>query len=115
MTIWIDAQLSPIIASWVSTNFPEITAKSARSLGLMYAADYDIFRQARKAKVVLMSKDYDFVKLIDLHGIPPKLIWITCGNTSNARLCEILKVSLAQTIDLLNNNEDIVEISDKSV
>jgi predicted nuclease of predicted toxin-antitoxin system len=59
-----------------------------------------------------MSKDYDFVKLIELHGTPPKLIWITCGNTSNARLCEILKTSLKQAIDMLNAQENIVEISD---
>ncbi len=75
--------------------------------------DYDIFRKARKARVIVMSKDYDFVKLIELHGAPPKLIWITCGNTSNARLCEILKTALQQAVDLLNNDESIVEISDK--
>jgi len=60
-----------------------------------------------------MSKDYDFVKLIELYGTPPKLIWITCGNTSNIRLCDILKTSLLQALDLLNNQENIVEISDK--
>jgi len=114
MTIWIDAQLSPLIANCVNANFQQVDAKSLRSLGLESANDYDIFRQARKAKVVIMSKDYDFVKLIEQHGVPPKLIWITCGNTSNARLCEILKSSLQQAIDLLNNGENIVEISDKS-
>jgi len=113
MTIWIDAQLSPFIANWINANFPELTAKSLRSLGLEDADDYDIFRKARKANVVVMSKDYDFVKLIELHGVPPKLVWITCGNTSNARLCEILKISLQQAIDLLNQQENIIEISDK--
>jgi predicted nuclease of predicted toxin-antitoxin system len=78
------------------------------------ANDYDIFRQARKAKAIVMSKDYDFVKLIEIYGTPPKLIWITCGNTSNKRLCEILNGSLQQAVDLLNDQENIVEISDKS-
>jgi predicted nuclease of predicted toxin-antitoxin system len=112
MTIWTDAQLSPFIANWINANFPELDAKSLRSLGLEYANDYDIFRKARKANVVLMSKDYDFVKLIEIHGVPPKLIWITCGNTSNIRLCDILNTSLKQAIDLLHK-EPIVEISDK--
>lgn len=114
MTIWVDAQLSPFIAKWIVDNFPDITAKSLRSLNLNAANDYDIFRLARKAEAVIMSKDDDFLKLIEIHGAPPKLIWITCGNTSNARLCEILKVSLRQAIDLLNNHESVVEISDKS-
>jgi predicted nuclease of predicted toxin-antitoxin system len=113
MTIWIDAQLSPFIANWINANFPKIDARSVRSLKLEDANDYDIFRKARKANAVVMSKDYDFVKLIEQHGVPPKLIWITCGNTSNMRLCEILRTSLQQAIDLLNQQENIVEISDK--
>jgi len=114
MTIWIDAQLSPFIAAWINSNFPNIFAKSLRSLGLRDASDYNIFQQARKANIILMSKDQDFVKLIELHGVPPKLIWITCGNTSNAAMCEILKNSLPQAITLLSTSEDIVEISNKS-
>jgi predicted nuclease of predicted toxin-antitoxin system len=113
MTIWIDAQLSPFIANWINANFTDIDAKSARTLGLEDANDYDIFRKARNANAIVMNKDYDFVKLIELHGVPPKLIWITCGNTSNIRLCDILSTSLRQAIDLLNQQEDIVEISDK--
>jgi predicted nuclease of predicted toxin-antitoxin system len=113
MTIWIDAQLSPFIASWINANFPDITAISLRSLGLEYARDYDIFKQARKANVIIMSKDYDFVKLIELHNSPPQLIWITCGNTSNVRLCEILNTTLLQAIEILSKHEDVVEISDK--
>ena len=112
MTIWIDAQLSPFIAKWINSNFPELEATALRSIGLQDSNDYDIFRKARTADVIIMSKDYDFVKLIELHGTPPKLIWITCGNTSNARLCEILKISLKQAIDLLSHQESIVEISE---
>jgi len=114
MTIWIDAQLSPFIAAWINSNFTNISAKSLRSLGLRDAKDYDIFQQARKANIILMSKDQDFVKLIELHGTPPRLIWITCGNTSNAAMCEILKTSLPKAIELLSNGENIIEISNKS-
>jgi predicted nuclease of predicted toxin-antitoxin system len=113
MIIWIDAQLSPFISSWINANFPELDAKALFSMGLQNDNDYDIFRKARKANVIVMSKDYDFIKLIEIHGVPPKLIWITCGNTSNAHLCEILNTSLQQAIDLLNEQENIVEISDK--
>jgi predicted nuclease of predicted toxin-antitoxin system len=113
MIIWIDAQLSPFIAKWIDANFPELKAVALRSIGLQDDNDYDIFRKARKANVIVMSKDYDFVKLIEQYGTPPKLIWITCGNTSNVRLCEILSNSLQQAINLLSDQENIVEISDK--
>jgi predicted nuclease of predicted toxin-antitoxin system len=113
MTIWIDAQLSPHIALWINNNFPQINAVALRSIGLQDDRDYDIFRKTRKSGAILMSKDYDFVKLIELHNGPPKLIWLTCGNTSNAKLCEILGTSLEKALDLLHSGENVVEISDK--
>jgi len=84
-----------------------------RSLGLKAATDFAIFQQAKKENAVIMSKDQDFVKLIDIHGIPPQLIWITCGNTSNAQMCEILESTLGKAVSLLNKKEPIVEISNR--
>lgn len=60
-----------------------------------------------------MSKDDDFIQLIRQKGAPPKLIWITCGNTSNARMRDILSTALLKTKELMESGEDVVEISDK--
>ena len=111
MTIWIDAQLSPALAPWIKNNF-DIEAFSARWLGLQYATDEEIFDAARKANTIVMSKDSDFVQLLRLHGPPPKVIWVTCGNTSNARMKEILSQTLKSTLDLLQAGEQLVEITD---
>jgi len=111
MKIWIDAQISPFIALWINNNFPGLTAESMRSIGLRDASDLDIFRRARQEDAIIMSKDYDFVHLIKQYGTPPKLIWITAGNTSNARMCEILNASVQQAINLLSAGEQIVEVS----
>lgn len=59
-----------------------------------------------------MSKDEDFRLLAERLGPPPQILWITCGNTSNARLREILTKSLPAAIDLLRRGEPLVEISD---
>ncbi|MEM1128451.1 MAG: hypothetical protein AAGI71_17530 [Bacteroidota bacterium] len=34
MTLWIDAQLSPALAAWITSEFAGIDAHSARRLGL---------------------------------------------------------------------------------
>lgn len=86
MKIWIDAQLSPAIAAWINRNYNDIEAESVGSLGLRDALDHQIFRQARQREAVIMSKDRDFLKLIEQHGPPPQIIWITCGNTSNTKM-----------------------------
>lgn len=83
------------------------------SLGLRDAIDYDIFTTAKQENAIIMSKDDDFIQLIEKYGSPPKLLWITCGNTSNARLKEVLSLTLKKALTLLENGENIVEISDK--
>jgi len=113
MRIWIDAQLSPAIAAWINRNYSDIEAKSVRSVGLRDATDHEIFEQARQQDVIIMSKDNNFIKLIEENGPPPKLIWVTCGNTSNTRMREILSKSLHKAKELLEREETVVEISDK--
>lgn len=113
MKIWVDAQLSPAIAAWINRTFDDIEAESVRALGLRDATDSEIFEAAKKVDAVVMSKDDDFIQLIRQKGAPPKLIWITCGNTSNARMRDILSTALLKTKELMESGEDVVEISDK--
>ena len=58
-----------------------------------------------------MTKDRDFVDLVDRYGVPPQIIWLTCGNTSNTRLREILSATLPDALELLRSGEMLVEIS----
>jgi predicted nuclease of predicted toxin-antitoxin system len=111
MKLWIDAQLSPALAPWISATFPEIEAFSVRFLGLREAEDREIFQAARAAEAVVMTKDSDSVQLLEQHAPPPKVLWITCGNTSNARMREILRVSLPQAVRMLGS-DTLIEISD---
>ena len=111
MTIWIDAQLSPSLALWINQNFEGIEAKSLRALGLRDAQDIDIFRQAKQANVILMSKDEDFLQLLQTFGPPPSIILVTCGNTSNARMREILNKQLEFILQLIKGGEPLVEIT----
>jgi len=112
MTLWIDAHISPSIALWINQTFPGVEAISFRSLGLRDAKDVEVFTEARKKNVVLISKDADFQMLVQKLGAPPSLIWITCGNTSNEKLKTILSFALPQAIKLLEKGEVIIEIND---
>jgi predicted nuclease of predicted toxin-antitoxin system len=113
MKIWIDAQLSPAIAAWINRTYEDIEAQSIRAVGLRDALDYEIFNEARKQNVAVMSKDDDFIDLVEQHGPPPQIIWVTCGNTSNAKMRQILSKTLHKAKELLDRGEIIVEISDK--
>ena len=110
MTIWIDAQMSPAIAAWISNTF-SVNAIAIRDLGLRDAEDREIFEAARRENAIVMTKDSDFILLLDRLGAPPHVIWVTCGNTSNARLKEILINTLPKALELLKSGEELVEIN----
>ena len=110
MTIWVDAHLSPAIAIWITNTF-RVEAIALRDLGLRDAEDPEIFEAAKAQKAIVMTKDSDFVDLVERLGSPPQIIWLTCGNTSNARLREILSEMLPIALKLLGSGEALVEIS----
>lgn len=89
-----------------------VTAHAVRDLGLRDAKDLPIFNAAREAGGVIMSKDSDFVLLLERFGSPPQILWITCGNTSNARLRDVLRKSFPEARARLEQGEPLVEISD---
>ena len=109
MILWIDAQLSPALAAWVSKEF-SIQAVPLRDVGLRDATDREIFMAAKHEGAVVLTKDGDFPKLLAILGHPPQVIWIRCGNTSNAYLKGVLLRTLPKAIELLQSGEELIEI-----
>ena len=56
MTIWLDAHLSPELGPWITERF-RIEARAARD-----------------ADVIVMTKDADFIGLLERFGSPPRVI-----------------------------------------
>lgn len=110
MILWLDAQLSPSLATWISGELG-VQAIAVRDLGLRDSGDMEIFMAARAANAVVLTKDADFSYLLSQHGAPPKVIWLTCGNTSNDSLKRILAGKLLAILKLLAEGEEIVEIT----
>lgn len=110
MKLWLDAQLPPLLAGWINAQGWGIEAVAVRDLGLRDASDPAIFQAAREAGVVVMTKDRDFIRLLDERGRPPHVIWLRVGNCSNAALQEVLATTLPGAMEHLQENESWVEI-----
>ena len=109
MKFWVDAQLPPALAAWLSEKYA-VEALSLRDLGMRDATDAEIFETARQAGAVIISKDSDFVDLVSRHGIPPQLLWVTCGNVTNTRLQTVFDKTFAEALATLSGGQPIVEI-----
>jgi predicted nuclease of predicted toxin-antitoxin system len=111
--IWLDAQLSPSIGSWLADSFEGIEVLAVQAdPEIRSAKDREIFELARSAGAVVMTKDRDFVELLERLGPPPQVIWLTCGNTSNRVMQGILRSAFPKALELLREGESLVEISD---
>ena len=60
-----------------------------------------------------MTKDADFVVLLDQHGAPPQVILVTCGNTSNTRLRRLVETAWPTILPMLERGEVLVELEDQ--
>jgi predicted nuclease of predicted toxin-antitoxin system len=111
MTLWLDAQISPVMAVWLRMRF-DVDAIAVRDLGLRDAEDPDIYAAAREAGAVVMTKDSDFVDLLERYGPPPQIIWLRSGNTTNARLKQLLTQAFPAVWPMIESSEPLVEIGD---
>jgi predicted nuclease of predicted toxin-antitoxin system len=109
LIVWLDNHLSPALGRWIAAEFGH-ECLVVRDLGMARAADMKIFEGARAGGAVLVSKDRDFVELLDRLGPPPSIILLTFGNTSTAHLQILLRSRLPTAFALIERGEPLVEI-----
>jgi predicted nuclease of predicted toxin-antitoxin system len=109
VNVWIDAQLPPALATWLRRAFP-VEATHLLELGLVNAKDERIFQAARSANAIVVTKDSDFVHLLERSGPPPRVLWITLGNVRNAQLWQLLERHWERALAHFEAGEALVEL-----
>ena len=101
--------ISPRLARWMEETFG-VECLHVRDLGLRDAEDPEIFQKARDAGSVVMTKDEDFIRLVERNGPPQQVIWVTSGNMPNARFKSLLLSTFRDAMSLIASGETVVEI-----
>ena len=112
MKFWIDAQLPPTLAQQSTQTF-SVEAFSLKDLNLR-----EIFDKAKIADVdniVIITKDRDFIELVNRFDSPPQILWVTCGNVTNRYLKLLFTNTFTNALQLLEAGEKIVEITDQGL
>jgi predicted nuclease of predicted toxin-antitoxin system len=84
----LDQNLSFRFIDRLSAYFPGST--QTRVAGLDRATDLQIWDYAKQHYFTVVTKDMDFYELALARGIPPKVVWLRCGNVSNRYLLALL-------------------------
>ena len=69
-----------------------------------HADDTVIWEFARENGFAIVTKDSDFYERSLVHGYPPQVIWLKCGNVSTLQVQDILLRS-AEAISLFLREE----------
>lgn len=96
MKLLFDNNLSVKLPKAVEDLFPG--SAHVFELRLERATDRHIFQFARENDFTIVTKDKDFYHLQNILGAPPKLIWLTLGNSSNAALTN----AITKNKDIIN-------------
>ncbi len=114
MTVWIDAQFSPALASWLSERFA-VPATHVCDLDLLFASDEFLFHSAEKAGAVVITRDYSFAQLAKTLVPPPKALWITSRNASLEAVQRILEATFDRAARLFDAGESLIELKSDTI
>jgi len=89
MKLLFDENLSPRLAEALAEAYPE--SAHVRTLGLRGKSDETIWERARNDGYIIISKDNDFRQLSFLHGLPPKVVWLSVGNAGTEAILRFLR------------------------
>lgn len=104
----IDAQLPPGLVGLFARSGHE--AVHVVDVGLHTADDAKISAFARKAGMIIVTKDEDFAIMRRLSPAAPRVIWIRVGNATNRALWERLQPVMDEIFAAVDDGEGVIEV-----
>jgi len=103
MKILLDANISYKLAKKLTPIFGECLHVDLIGLNVP-AQDIEIWKYAKENGFIIITKDDDFLNLMDIKGFPPKVVLLKTGNSSSKALMELL-IKIKPMIDDLEKKE----------
>ena len=91
MKLLLDENLSDKIVRKIIDLYPK--SAHVKNLALNNTDDEIIWEYAKKNDFAIVSKDADFYQRSLLYGHPPKFVYLRIGNSSTAKIVQILRDS----------------------
>jgi predicted nuclease of predicted toxin-antitoxin system len=104
----IDAQLPPALARMLAADGH--IAEHVADVGLLSAADSEIWAYAITHNSVLITKDEDFADQLVLGHPGPTVIWVRVGNTSRRALLDWFAPIASELLEMIDAGERLIEL-----
>jgi len=93
MKLLFDHNLSHKLVRRLVDIFPDST--QTKLIGLGMVNDSVVWQHAKDIGFVVATLDKDFSDLALQRGVPPKIIWLRCGNSTVAEIEHLLRANFA--------------------
>ena len=109
MKILLDANISWKLVKKLPPIFSECAHVDYIGLNVP-VDDMDIWNYALENGFTIITKDNDFLSLLDVYGFPPKVVLIRTGNNTSQALFELFINAKEKIEELENSNIGLLEI-----
>jgi predicted nuclease of predicted toxin-antitoxin system len=105
----VDQNLSHRLLGLLDDLFPN--SLHVRHLGLDQSDDLVIWNHAIHHNCVILTQDSDYADWNKLRGVPPKIVWLRCGNATVNEIHSKLRQAAERILLLEADSEvEVVEI-----
>lgn len=109
MRFLVDAQLPPALARFLTSTGHQ--AEHVYDIGMGAVSDRAIWNYALQNNAVIITKDEDFVSLVNIYPNAPPVVWIRVGNIGKQALLQWIEPMMARIIGEIESGEKLIEIS----
>jgi len=103
VVLLLDENLSEAVLDSLSVAFPgSVHVREALGIG---TEDRAVWDHAKASGLVLVTRDQDFQRMSLLYGAPPRVIWLSGHNLSNARVVDTLRSGRERIMTFLADRE----------
>lgn len=88
-----DQNLSHRLCRLLADVFP--ASAQLKRLGLDRSGDDAVWKFAQREGFTIVTLDADFAEMAALRGVPPRVVWLRCGNQTTAFVERMLRDHLA--------------------
>jgi predicted nuclease of predicted toxin-antitoxin system len=109
---WVDINLPQSVMYWLK-DFYKLQVITFWQLGFTIKSDEEIFAIANESEyiIIITTKDYDFVNLVENSNSKTKVLHINTGNISNQDLKQLFLNHFLKALEILTTTDQkIVEI-----
>ena len=100
MKLLLDQNISYKLVKQLEEYFPE--SSHVKLENLSESNDFEIWKFAKDNDFTIVTQDVDFSEISFIRGIPPKIIWLKCGNTTSQYIFETLIINFNSIINFIN-------------